>query len=63
MQYYELLYDRPEEVLQRIVAHGPAFGEGEYRAALALIARSMRVVDDAALAANLVSLKQLLGQV
>lgn len=31
MQYYELLYDRPEEILQGIVAHGPAFTEAEYK--------------------------------
>ncbi len=52
MQYYELLYERPEEVLQ-VVTRGALFTYEEYRAALTLISRSMRVFDSAALEHNL----------
>jgi hypothetical protein len=63
MQYYEMLYGRPEEVLQGIVAHGAVFSREEYSVAITLIARSMRVFDTAALDRALQDLKLLCQQI
>ena len=45
MQFYELLYLQPEEVLQRIISGGPSFTEEEYKIALRVIAASTVIPD------------------
>ncbi|EGD80798.1 hypothetical protein PTSG_01387 [Salpingoeca rosetta] len=48
MQYYELLYAQPKEVLQAIaVAKVPPYSESEYRTLLKLMAQSAKVPDSA----------------